>query len=70
MLVASLSSGVKVLSRTTLGRLLSVDRFLKENSRIDAESLGAMEEAVDDPGMLMPANWSACLSMVIRRSAS
>lgn len=70
MLVASLPSGVKVLSRTMLGRLLSVDRFLKENSRIDAESLGAMEEAVDDPAMLMPANSSACLAMVIRRSAS
>jgi hypothetical protein len=53
-----------------LGRLLSVDRFLKENSRIDAESLGAMEEAVDDPAMLMPANRSACLSMVMQRSAS
>jgi hypothetical protein len=39
-----------------LGPLLSVDRSLKENSRIDAESLGAMEEAVDDPAMLMPAN--------------
>jgi hypothetical protein len=39
-----------------LGPLLSVDRSLKENSRIDAESLGAMEEAVDDLAMLMPAN--------------
>jgi len=70
MLVASLSLGVRILSRTMLGRLLSVDRDLKENSRIDADSLGAMEEAVDDPAMLMPANRSACLVMVTRRSSS
>lgn len=70
VLVASLSAGVKVLSRIMLARLLSVDSVLKENSRIDAESLGAMEEAVDDPAMLMPANWSACLAMVMLRSAS
>lgn len=70
VLVASLSSGVEILSRTMLDRLLSVDRLLKENSRIDAESLGVMEEAVDEPTILIPANRSACLSMVIRRSGS
>ena len=63
----SLLSGVRTTPPCVLTVLVA---SLSSVSNIDAESLGAMEEAVDDPAMLMPANRSACPAMVIRRSVS